>query len=638
MTALKTTTACILIALVLSCCAAHAQQLEEFRGVKLTNVDSNILFSDQNIADGMDYLASIGVNSVLSVVWNGAYTQYQSAVMDSMFGQSIHTQFKGRDPLDRLVIEAHRVGIEVYPWFEYGFASWYSGSSQPRGGHILAKYPSWALRSIDGQICNKNGFDWMSAANPDVQRFMNSLIKEVVDKYDVDGVEFSDRIPAMPVEGGYDSVTVALYKAEHNGVAPPSSFTDPEWMRWRADKMNQWYAGVRTIIKKKSPHLVVASSPSQYPWAYQEYLQDAYNWLVMGIPDHYIPQLYRYSFPDYSYELDKALGLVGTKDKAKLYPGILMNIGSGASAYVMTAEYLLQVMKAHRSNGINGEAFFYYEGLRKNNNRLGDTLKATYYKQPAIVPGRGGSAWRPAALIVNDEDAGAVASGAWSTYQMKGFKGSIKRTADTASPASIAYRWTVPASAWYDVYAYRVPNSPWTSHARYTLVSNTDSAVVIVDQSDLTKKGWYKIGTVNLTAGVRTVARLDNALLEPGRYLVADAMMLMVNRMLSPDAVLTTVPSAASAEPVPSAFELAQNYPNPFNPSTVIAYSLPTAEHVTLRVYDITGREVRTLVNAPQAAGRHAATLDASRLASGVYVYRLTAGRHVQARKMVLMK
>jgi uncharacterized lipoprotein YddW (UPF0748 family) len=626
------------IALMVYAAPVLSQQLEEFRAVKLTNVDSNVLFTDQNIADAMDYLSSIGVNAVLSVVWNGAYTQYQSAVMDSMFGQSIWSPFKGRDPLDRLVIEAHRVGIEVYPWFEYGFASWYSGSSFPRGGHILAKYPSWALRSIDGQICNKNGFDWMSAVNPDVKKFMNALIKEVIVKYDVDGVEFSDRIPALPVEGGYDSVTVAMYKAEHGGSPPPSSFTDAQWMRWRADKMNAWYADVRSFIKKQSSHLVVASSPSQYPWSYQEYLQDSYTWLALGIPDHYIPQLYCYSFPEYSYELNKALSLAGTANKSKLFPGILMNIGTGSSEYVIPPEYLLQAMKANRDNGINGEAFFYYEGLRKNNNRLGDTLKATYYKQRAIVPDRGHTAWRPPAIVVNEDDPGAVRMGAWSAYQMKGFKGAVLRTSDTVNAVSLQYRFTVPASAAYDVYTYRVPNTPWTARAHYTLYSGGDSISVIVDQSDLTKKGWYKLGTVNLQAGVRTAVKLDNARLEPGRYVVADAVMLMVNRTLSPDAVLSVESKPGGTMPAPVRFELMANYPNPCNPSTVISYELASPGYTRLRVYDIVGREVRTLVDGAQSAGRYSVTLDASRLSSGVYVYTLTSGHYTQTRKMIVMK
>ncbi|MBN1638294.1 MAG: family 10 glycosylhydrolase, partial [Ignavibacteriales bacterium] len=144
----------------------YSQLLEEFRGVKLTNVDSQILFTDDNIAAGMDFLSSKGINAVLTVCWNGGWTLYPSQVMDSLFGKEIHSSFTGRDPLKRVIIEAHRNGIEVYPWFEYGFAAWYSGGTSPFGGHILQTFPDWASRNYDGSITTENGFDWMQAINP----------------------------------------------------------------------------------------------------------------------------------------------------------------------------------------------------------------------------------------------------------------------------------------------------------------------------------------------------------------------------------------------------------------------------------------------------------------------------------------
>jgi len=85
-------------------------------------------------------------------------------------------------------------------------------------------------------------------------------------------------------------------------------------------------------------------------------------------------------------------------------------------------------------------------------------------------------------------------------------------------------------------------------------------------------------------------------------------------------------------------FALEQNYPNPFNPSTLIQYSLPTAEHVSLRVYNLMGQEVMTVVDEIQGAGMKTVTLDASRLTSGAYLYRLTAGSFSETKRLVLMK
>ena len=89
---------------------------------------------------------------------------------------------------------------------------------------------------------------------------------------------------------------------------------------------------------------------------------------------------------------------------------------------------------------------------------------------------------------------------------------------------------------------------------------------------------------------------------------------------------------------VPSNFSLSQNYPNPFNPSTRISYSIAGLSKVSLKVYDILGREIITLVNEEKPAGKYEVNLNASSLASGVYFYQLKAGDFVQSKKMILVK
>lgn len=88
----------------------------------------------------------------------------------------------------------------------------------------------------------------------------------------------------------------------------------------------------------------------------------------------------------------------------------------------------------------------------------------------------------------------------------------------------------------------------------------------------------------------------------------------------------------------PSQFVLEQNYPNPFNPTTTLNYAIPEDAHVSLKVFDLLGLEVLTLVNEAQKAGRHTVSLDASQLASGVYVYRVQTAGFIDAKRMLLLR
>ena len=102
--------------------------------------------------------------------------------------------------------------------------------------------------------------------------------------------------------------------------------------------------------------------------------------------------------------------------------------------------------------------------------------------------------------------------------------------------------------------------------------------------------------------------------------------------------VLDIVTSIAEENSLPTVYSLYNNYPNPFNPSTSINYDLPNQSNVKLKIYNILGEDIATLVNQEQNAGRYQVHWDASRLASGIYFYTIQAGDFVQTKKMILMK
>lgn len=366
--------------------------LVELRGVWLTNVDSDVLTSRARIAEAMQFLADHHLNVVYPVVWNAARTLYPSQVMADTFGEDarIDARYAGRDPLRELVEEAGRHGIKVIPWFEYGFAASYN----LRGGPILQAKPEWAAKDASGNLLTKNGFEWMNGYHPEVQQFILDLVTEVVRTYDVDGVQGDDRLPAQPSEGGYSEVTQALYRAEHGGADPPTDFRDPAWMEWRADRLTAFGERLYDAVKAEDASLQVSWSPSIFPWGYENYLQDWPEWVANGQVDQVIPQNYRYDLAAYKNTLATQRaenlpdGLTGDLDldaslNAKIYPGVLMNLGVGANAYVIPMDYLMGLMEYNRAQGYGGEVFFFYEGLRKNDDAIADTLLKTFYAEPA---------------------------------------------------------------------------------------------------------------------------------------------------------------------------------------------------------------------------------------------------------------
>jgi len=103
---------------------------------------------------------------------------------------------------------------------------------------------------------------------------------------------------------------------------------------------------------------------------------------------------------------------------------------------------------------------------------------------------------------------------------------------------------------------------------------------------------------------------------------------------------LATVSGVDENKPIsiPSVFSLGQNYPNPFNPSTNITFALPKNGRVTLKVFNTLGQQVATLVDGDYFAGTHEVNFDASSLSSGVYIYTLSSGDFLAAKKMILLK
>ncbi|MFN9607545.1 MAG: glycoside hydrolase family 10 protein, partial [Pseudanabaena sp.] len=241
----------------------------ELRGVWLTNVDSEVLFSKQRIQQAVNRLKRLKFNTLYPTVWNGGYTLYPSNVAEKTFGVSIdpNPDLQNRDMLAEAIELGHEQNFAVIPWFEYGLMT-------EEGSELMRQHPDWVSKRKDGSQVfvhgenNQHRLVWLTPAHPEVQKFLTDLIVEVVKKYDLDGIQLDDHF-GMPSELGYDDYKINLYKKEHFGRLPSDDFQDPEWMRWRASKLSNLMQKITKSVRAVKSNCLISLSPNPKDFSYK---------------------------------------------------------------------------------------------------------------------------------------------------------------------------------------------------------------------------------------------------------------------------------------------------------------------------------------------------------------------------------
>lgn len=361
------------------------------RGVWIPNSHSTFFESRSNVAEQMEILATSGINVVFPVVWSKGYTLFRSDVAKEVTGHAVDPRYGDRDPLAEVLFEAHVHGIEVVPWFEYGFAA----GHETFPGKALVQHPEWAALDQSGAPVVKNGFQWMNSLDPEVQDFMTSLVLECARRYDIDGVQGDDRLPALPAEAGYDPLTVARYRREHRRASPPEDIHDVAWTQWRADILTDYLAELRAAVKKVRPSLAFSMAPGGPNWALRDYLQDQKTWVERGLVDALHPQLYARDLKGYEAQADAMLKIewLGSRPGV-IAPGVLGSFRD----YLVSEEDALGAIEANRARSLGGEVWFYETSFLSRDGALARALGQGPYAEPARLPWRTRPGFRPAAL------------------------------------------------------------------------------------------------------------------------------------------------------------------------------------------------------------------------------------------------
>lgn len=603
---------------------------QELRG---TWIARNSLTSKESLAQAMDSLANNNFNTVYVNAWSRGYPLWQSDVFYQETGINIDPVYADRDILAEAVAEGHRLGLHVEAWFEYGFVGGWTGN-QPPGvkGPIFQTHPDWVAKKVNGTEIDGSNFYWMIHTHKEVQNFLIALAVELTSKYDLDGIEL-DRIRYSSLEYGYDSYTDSLYRNENNGNPPPLNYQDPNWLRWRADKLNEFAKRIYDSIKTVNPNINVSNAPSLYSsnsyTSYQSFAQDWVAWVNNNFVENVQVQSYVTSAAFFGSILDYIPSLVSNTNK--IFPCFAVKPGST----VLTNSEVIQFINTSRSKGYKGNSIWYYGDLISYFPSLKSNVFAIKNYPPFSTID-----WREFyKIVLISDNLNAVRSGNWTNSTLIGYNG-VSIYANPGVYSSIEYFVDVPANGIYEVYAFTVVGSNRTDSAQYSIIdSNGVSSLKYVDQSLSRNKRWFKLGDYPLKQGRQLVVKLTNIGLQADKVVSADAVMISLNRNLSPNTTTSIETNENEFQPGQKIFNL-KNYPNPFNGQTTISFTLSSLEPYKMIIYNIVGEKIWEIERQPELLGVNYVDLNinSSQFTSGIYLVNLIQSNLKESVKVILSK
>ena len=319
-------------------------------GVWLTNSPSPLYYDQRNIKQAVDELEQAGFSVLYPNVWSRGTTFHTSEF--APLEPSLKTAGVSVDPICTLSKEAHKRGMKVVPWFEYGLM-------EPASAEVVQDNPDWVLSRANGDpVMKMHGKEmvWLNPAHPQVRERFIGLVVEVMKRCRMDGLQLDDHF-AWPVELGYDPYTSTLYEEEF-GIAPPRDYTNRYWMTWRRRKLTGLLRDLRIRLEQESLPVRISLSPGPFRFAYNNWLQDWELWAVGQLIDDLVVQNYAYSLRGYAKDLDQP-----ALRKAREW-GIPIQIGvlAGFGKRTTSMDILKEKVRLANDRGY-GVIYFYWEGL-----------------------------------------------------------------------------------------------------------------------------------------------------------------------------------------------------------------------------------------------------------------------------------
>lgn len=464
-------------------------------------LDSQALQSQASIAEAMDNLAAWGFNTVFVQVLDGSRTLYPSPVMAAETGRAVDARFERRDLLAELVVEAHRAGLELFPWLAGGLTYPTSAEAPP----LATAHPDWLCKAVDGEPLVHEAARWFDWQNERVQAFASALVADLAQRYEIDGVQLDDRFPAVP-------------KAAR-GVFGSSDV--------RAAALTDWLGALELRLRAIDPSIVLAAAPLETVASLRERAQDTAAWRARHIVDLELVQA-----PDRDYAVWQTA--VGQLELGQFSPAVFQRLPAGSFTKAgdprLPSKLLVEAVAWSRAGGA-GHVSFTYSGLLARGTELPNALRAGPFKNAATPPWRDTSSWRPRGMIFP-----ALAEGAEGPWRVDAEWPDFQ-VLDGGVQGSFGWWVQQPHAASFDVHVW-VPADQrgLARQATYLLQGDQARTWVELDLSAVDQPGWVRLGSVELRGGelaepVRLVATETSKEL----HTPAGPILLTLNRRLSPN-------------------------------------------------------------------------------------------------------
>lgn len=624
----------------------HVSKKQEYRGAwiaSVINLDwpiSRIASPDNQKAQLIsifDSLKESGFNSVYLQMRTEGDALYESDYAPWSYyltGEEGKAPDPFWDPLEFAVEEAHKRGLELHAWLNpYRAVRQLSTAKKadtqdidpamlsviegrytqevtkmqdpiyPRDeSHVYHSNPEWLITI--------NNYVFLDPGQPQVIQHVKNIVGEIINKYDVDGIHFDDYFYPYPpnhmtAQSSYDEKDDSTFAANPRGFENKGD--------WRRNNINLLMKEVQDTVKSIKPYVKFGVSPfgiwqSSTPpgvtglSARTTLYADALAWIEDESVDYLVPQLY------WEFGCCQDFGALAewwndeTGDNVHFYAGhgLYKSDSSTFSGSRFSANEIPRQIRYIREIEAEGSVFFRGRNLTVFNSRgIVDTLRNNYFKNASLTP-----SYNQIELPI------------------PGTPGNVSIDVVPSGNTEVTLTWERPD--------YEAENDSLVRFAIYRMEAETapEAEDMIADPDNL----------IALTGLEEFVDTPEDS--EHSYYYAVTAF----NRNSDESGPTETLASGVitstedDISPVVQQMRLDQNYPNPFNPTTNISFQLPESDMVSLKVYDMIGREIAVLVNEVLSAGQHAATFDAASLPSGVYFYRLETTSGTLSRKMTLIK